>query len=118
MRYEPTNNITQTEADNIFQHGNAQEIVDALPSVTYHDEDWQWVEAHCITFLDDPREEVRAIAATCLGHLARIHGVLHLDRVIPALQAHLTDTAGHAQDALDDIEVFIPDAAKTIEAFE
>jgi hypothetical protein len=44
--------------------------------------------------------------------------VLHLDRVIPALQAHLTDTAGHAQDALDDIEIFIPDAAKMIKSLK
>ncbi len=118
MHYERTSIISQTEAEDIFKHGSAEEIVNALLGVTYHDEDWQWVEAHCLTFLNDPREEIRAMAATCLGHLARIHGILHFERIVPALQAHLADTAGHAQDALDDIEMFVPNASKTIEAFK
>jgi hypothetical protein len=52
---------------------------------------------------------VRGLAATCLGHLARIHRQLDTATVIPRLNEMLTDpdVKGVAQDALDDISVFI-----------
>ena len=59
--------------------------------------------------LDDPHVDVRAMAALSLGHVARIHSQLDLDRVVPALTALVTtDIVGsRARDALDDIDVFI-----------
>jgi hypothetical protein len=63
----------------------------------------------CLESLDDPAVDVRAMAASCLGHLARIHRGLDLHRVAPALIAGLeTAVVGsRARDALDDIETFI-----------
>jgi hypothetical protein len=44
-----------------------------------------------------------------LGHLARIHGQLDLERVEPRLRELRADpeVAGSAEDALDDIERFM-----------
>ena len=45
----------------------------------------------------------------CLGHVARIHGHLDLDRCLPAIRGLLADeaTRGKAEDALADIRAFV-----------
>jgi hypothetical protein len=109
MHYEKINPITRQEAEVVFNQGNSEEIAAALLSVTFHDEDWLWVQSSCLKFLASPDENLRAVAATCLGHLARIHGMVDVAMVVPALQAHLSDSAiaGRVSDALDDIEMFV-----------
>jgi hypothetical protein len=88
----------------------------ALIRLALFDEDWRRVEALCVRMARDPRSEVRGCAVTGLGHLARIHGVLDLDEVIPLLTELAADPAmgGRAEDALDDIRMFVgtsPDGA-------
>ena len=77
--------------------------------MTFHDDDWRWVQSYCLQFLTHPDKDVRAIAAVCLGHLACIHGTLDIAIVVPALKDLLTDpdVAGKASDALDDIAMFV-----------
>ncbi|HRW18040.1 MAG TPA: hypothetical protein P5181_04245 [Dermatophilaceae bacterium] len=69
------------------------------------------VEELCLSLLDDDdRPTLRAVALTCLGHVARINRSLDLDRVVPRLRALADDpvVGGRAQDALSDIEIFMP----------
>jgi hypothetical protein len=52
---------------------------------------------------------IRATAALCIGHVARIHRVLDLDRVLPALQRLQSDpeVGWRVADVIDDIESFL-----------
>ncbi len=111
MYYEEINPIARKDAEYIFKHGNADKIEEALLRVTFHDEDWQWVQFYCLKFLIHPDKDVCAVAASCLGHLACIHGILDTRLVIPALKVHLTDpnVAARANDALNDISLFVRD---------
>ena len=108
MHYEKINPLSRQEAETIFKQGDAEAIIDALLSVTFHEKDWQWVQSSCLKFLEYPDKNVRAVAATCLGHLARIHGTIDV-AVVPALEAHLSDpeVGGRASDALDDIAMSV-----------
>jgi HEAT repeat len=109
MRYEKINPLSRQEAETIFKQRDAEAMSDALLSVTFHGEDWHWVQSSCLMFLEDPDTKVRAVAATCLGHLARIHGIIDVATVVPALEPHLSDpeVGGRASDALDDIAMFV-----------
>ena len=78
-----------------------------LVGAALHDPDWQTVQDLCLELLDgDPT--IAATAVTCLGHLARLHGEIDKDRVLPALAA-LADhpvIGKRAPDAIDDIDMF------------
>lgn len=108
MYYKDVLPITRQEAEAIFSSGNPEEICDALVRLTYHDPDWVWVQAQCLRFGKYPQSEIRGLAATCIGHLARIHGVIDMESV-RLLDGLLKDpeVSGRAQDALDDIEVYL-----------
>jgi hypothetical protein len=75
----------------------------------HHVEDWRWVEERALQLLQSADVEVRGAAVTALGHLARIHRRLDLERVVPALAALRNDPAleGRVEDAMDDIRTFI-----------
>ena len=73
--------------------------------------DRRWVQSQCLKFARHNDSFVRGVAATCLGHLARIHGVIDEDEVVPVLRQLLRDsdpdTRGKAQDALSDFSAFL-----------
>ena len=103
--------LTNEEIQHAFQHGTASEISQTLVTLALYASDWKPVEQYCLDFLESADAGVRKVAATCLGHLARLHQQLDLDRVLAALYKHLSDpdkyVAGAANDALDDIEIFM-----------
>ncbi|MET0233015.1 MAG: hypothetical protein ABW224_00080 [Kibdelosporangium sp.] len=84
-------------------------ITDGLLGLTNHDPDWRWVQEQCLALLAHPDKDVRGLAATCLGHLARIHRTIDLDKVVPALRQRSADPAiaGQIEDALEDIEMYV-----------
>lgn len=92
-----------------FASGDPRKIGDALLSVAFYDTDWQWVQDQCLSYLDNESAQIRCVAAICLGHVARIHGKLDLDKVVSALRSKKEDPEvwGSALDALDDIEMFV-----------
>jgi hypothetical protein len=105
---EPTS-ITRVEAERVFRAADTMAICHALVGVTFHDPDRQWVEEWCLTFCESPDPELRQLAATCLGHLARIHRSLDLERVLPVLRRLSADplVSGSVDTAMDDIEQFL-----------
>jgi hypothetical protein len=73
-----------------------------------HDPEWHSVQDLCLELLDSDDPTIAATAVTCLGHLARLHGEIDKDRVVPAITA-LADhpvIGKRVPDALDDIEMF------------
>lgn len=101
--------ITKVEASKVFSTGTSNEICDALVSVTFYEEDWKWSQTQCLHFLNHKNCDISGLAATCLGHIARIHHKLDKKIVIAALKTRLNDPniSGRVQDALDDIDIFL-----------
>ncbi len=101
--------ISRNEAVRIFSVGSKDEICDALLSVALYDDDWKWSQDQCLYFLNDSDQDVQCLAATCLGHIARIHHKLDQDLVASALEKRLKDEriSGQVQDALDDIKHYL-----------
>ena len=86
-------------------------IVDALLSLAFYEDNWMSVENLCIGHSSHTDSKVRGIAILCFGHLARIHGQLHIEKVMPIINKALIDKddfiRGHAYDAKDDINTFL-----------
>lgn len=101
--------IPRDEAENILQQGPPAEIALALVRLAYHDPDWKWVQDTCVRLSFHPDKFVRRTCATCFGHIARIHGRIEKQTVMPVLDRLLqdSDVKGEAEDALEDLSVFI-----------
>ena len=107
--YEEIGPLSREQAEAAFASGDGPRIGRALLSLALNGKDWEYAESRCLDFITHPDVWVRRNACTSLGHLARLHGALHLDRVFPALLAARSDpeTSGYAEDALSDIQVFM-----------
>ncbi|WP_280461853.1 hypothetical protein [Nocardia carnea] len=107
MQYQELHPIDRKEALAMLEAGDVRSVSRAILRLALHDPDGHRVTEQALNLLNSPEAGIRVVAATALGHTARIHG--HVDeRVLPALRRMLTDpeTSGRAQDALDDIEMF------------
>jgi hypothetical protein len=85
-------------------------VLDAMVGCAlYGDGDWKESQELYLALLDHSDRQMQALAATCLGHLARVYGQLDEDRVVAALrQARARPHMRRpATDALDDIESFL-----------
>jgi len=105
--YSELDPIDRHEAEAVFASGG-REIGFVLLRLALHYHDWAYVERRCLDFARHPDTWVRRNAATALGQLARIHGRIHVERVMPALMTLWADpdVSGWADDALDDVEAF------------
>jgi len=83
---------------------------DALLYLCFNIDDPEWIQIKCIDVIEKHRnDDVRGLAMTCIGHVARMHKVIDKSLVIPVLFEKLKHStlSGRAQDAFDDIDVFI-----------
>jgi hypothetical protein len=112
MRYEKPEPIGRKDALDVIASGNPELVCDAIVRLALNDHDGHWVEGVALSLMGSEDPNVRAVVATALGHVARIHGEITVSLVLPALKRLLRDprTAGHAEDALSDIAVFVPGA--------
>ncbi|WP_344875855.1 hypothetical protein [Allokutzneria multivorans] len=81
----------------------------AMLAITNNDPDRIYVEdllLECISAEFDP--QLRALAVTCIGHVARIHRMVSRG-VLGKLEELLSDPdlGGIAEDALDDVKSFV-----------
>ena len=109
MKYQEVLPISRQEAEKAFESNDSSQISDALLRVTYYDSDWSWIQSKCLEFIKYQDKNIRGLAVTCLGHLARIHGTLDVDKVVPILESLSDDPeiSGKIDDALDDIQMFV-----------
>jgi hypothetical protein len=110
MRFHSVQPRSRSELERAFERGDENTLVHTILSAAYHDPEWKWVQEHRLRYLDHPSPSVRAIAVTCLGHLARIHRQLDVAIVMPrlvALRDSDTELAGQAEDAISDINTYI-----------
>ena len=101
--------MDRRELEALIESGNDEAIIDALLSAAYYDPDWRWAQGVSLRFLDHATLGVRSNAATCLGHIARIHKKMDLDLVLPKLLAMQGDPAIRPwiEEALEDIRFFL-----------
>ena len=111
MKYERIEPIDKARAKKLLANGDREAICRTLVSVAMFESDRRWAQAQCLRFAKHPDSFVRGVAATCLGHLARIHGAIDEDDVVPVVRELLHDsdpeTRGKAQDALSDFSTFL-----------
>jgi hypothetical protein len=83
-------------------------VSDTLLYVCFNVDDIEWIQDKCIELLEHKDEDIAGLAATCLGHIARIHSRINKGKVLPVLQSKLQDTrlSGRVKDALEDIDMF------------
>ncbi len=105
--YEEIHPLDRADLNRLLDSGNQDAILASLLSAAYYDPDWRWVQSLCLRFLDHPEKDIRRTAAICLGHLARIHGQLDIDIVLPRLTAIQAAGEINVEDAIDDIHTFL-----------
>lgn len=109
MNYQAPQPYNKRALEKAFASRDVKSICEALVSVALNDPDWRWAQSKCLEFLRNESPDVRGLAATCLGHIARIHRQLDKEKVLIALREHLDDNiiSGQIADALDDIDMFL-----------
>lgn len=109
LAYRDVNPISRRQAVRRPSGHDPRVVCDALVRITFHNPDWRWVQGHCLRLAQHPSADVRGLAATCLGHLARVHRALDLELVLPVLQEMLLDhdVGGRAENALADIAIYM-----------
>nr|WP_308128968.1 hypothetical protein [Actinoplanes polyasparticus] len=93
-----------------LDRGDLPTALDAMVGTALYDRgDWKELQELHLELLQHDDHQVSALAATCLGHLARVHRQLDEARVVEALHRRRSTPhmAATVTDALDDIEVFL-----------
>jgi two-component sensor histidine kinase len=114
LEYHETPQLSRDQVEEALRSTDEEAISMALLSAALYEPDAEWVQAQCMRLLRPPYSLCTATAIVSLGHLARIHGTLDTDRVIPALEECRRDTklAGFVSDALDDIQMYVREKEK------
>lgn len=109
MKYQEVPEITKEEAEKIFQSNDHNLMSEALVSAAYYIDDWKWVEAKCLLFLENEDIALKIIAITCLSHLVRIHQKVSKDLVDQALLKYKKDKLlkGEIKMYEDDVQIFL-----------
>ena len=67
-----------------LDRGDLFSALDAMVgAVLYGRGDWKELQELYLGLLDHEERQVRLLAGTCLGHVARVYGQLDEDRVVP-----------------------------------
>lgn len=108
LRYQEPIPVARTDAKKFLHSDNQNVVCETIISLALYDLDWRWVQAQCLQLIRNGNFDIKGVAATCLGHIARIHHQIDTDIVFPVLINLLDDpnVVGKAEDALDDIKTF------------
>lgn len=108
VQHETLSPMDREEARLELESGDAERVSCALVRLALHEPDRAFVEDVLAIHLQAPDAWVRGVAATCVGHVARVHRAVDAPRLVPLLRRLSADarTAGRVEDALSDIEMF------------
>jgi hypothetical protein len=106
-RYEEPAPASREELESAVATGDPTAISRTMVGVI-EDDDVDWLTDTLLDLAGHESIEVRATAITSLGHVARIHGHIDRDRVLPRLRDLRSDPflRGRVDDAIEDIEHF------------
>jgi HEAT repeat protein len=118
LTYEEPSPISKAEVQRILSLGASEEIEKTLVAVAFHEKDFEFALQSVLACAASADAGIRGTAILCLGHLARIHGRLPDDSAIDIVRAGLSDPSeyvrGQAENAADDIELFVPSIGRRI----
>jgi len=110
LRFERAPRRSRSDLERELTASDPLQVCGALVSAALHDSDWRWVLSECVRLSRHPHPEVRGLAASCIGHIARIHHAIDLTVAEETLARLERDddrsVAGRVQDARDDIVQF------------
>lgn len=89
--------------------GVAEDVVTGLVSIGMSEEDPVWAQTICLQYLSSETKAIAASAITALGHIARRHGRLDTETILPELEnlkRRMPSLRGIIEDTIDDIEMF------------
>ena len=109
MKFEQPEPLSRDDLARELGSADPARMTTAIIAAALHDRDQPYVESLIVRFLQHNDPDVRRAAALAAGHVARIHRALSVDRLVPLLERLLSDpqVGGTAQDALDDIRMFL-----------
>ena len=111
MQYREIQERGRLEVERLIAEDRFEELRNAVIDVAMAAEDYKWAEDVCIRLSQHSDPVVRGNAVLGFGHLARRFGSLELDVVLPIAKRALNDSdayvQGHADSALDDIQMFM-----------
>jgi hypothetical protein len=93
-----------------MDRGDLPAALNAMVGTALYDRgDWKELQELHLQLLKHDDRQVSSLAATCLGHLARVHRQLDEARVVEALRRNrsVPHMSGTVTDAMDDIETFL-----------
>lgn len=64
---------TREELELTLDSNDKKIITENLVSLAFYEKDRQWAQNICLKFLENQDLDLSGLAATCLGHIARIH---------------------------------------------
>lgn len=101
--------VRREDAINALTSGDPSQVCEALVQLAFHEPDRAFVESVLATQLESGHVTVRMVAATCVGHLARIHRALDVPLLLPLLRRLGDDprTVGSMEDALSDVRRYV-----------
>jgi hypothetical protein len=109
MQYEELVPIPREDATAVFERNDdTYSVCYSLLCIALHDPEWRWALPQVLRFVMDPNPEVRGVAVTCIGYLARIHRSIDVSQVMPMLHALQNDPYVYmrVRDTLADIRQF------------
>jgi len=101
--------VSHDEAVRLLASDVDANVIAALISIGLNEENRIWAQSICLKYLVSENESVTASAITALGHIARRHGEVDRETVLPALEKvkhKFPSLDGVVEDTLDDIDVF------------
>jgi hypothetical protein len=101
--------ISHDDAIKLLASGVTANVVAALTSIGLNEVDRDWAQDICLEHLANDSEAIVASAVTAPGHIARRHGEVDTETVLPALETikgKFPSLAGTIEDTLDDIDAF------------
>src|SRR5262245_49626927 len=111
MKYEAIPVLSRDEIESAILRNDLEELLYAVLSVALYSDAPVWEECVCVRLSNHEHFNVRRNAILGFGHIARIHRKLTMSIVKPLIEAALQDqndyVRGHADDAADDVELFL-----------
>ncbi len=108
--YHQPEALSKEQLVKIFSSKDIKSICFGLISMAFYENDLNFCFKIIEDFSKNENEYIRGNAVLCIGHLARIHKTLH-ENLIQIVKKSLNDPSkyvrGHAESALDDIDIYI-----------
>lgn len=101
--------IDHDESIRLLASGAQENVICALISIGLNEADGNWAQQICFQYLSSETESIAGSAITALGHIARRHGRLDTETILPALEnlkRRMPSLQGVIEDTIDDIEMF------------